>query len=298
MGFDTELQKEIWLKHIEVQERVLQLNSAPIAIEPDSIQILGQRLRLNICQTDELDTILSRVKALFNAGDDDINDIDDTILCDSHFEPDVDQLYQLAEECQKYYVHLSTNPIIEGVIRSQKSTFSKCVKALKDIGEQYAIDTKRRLQVTVNALRKLDKDATFPNDILPDKASGIFGIAPTPAYFLRKWFFVDCTHRVSYSNIKLEEGEERRISRLLTIHDHYLTEAATQKLNELWGLRLHSFNVIIELTEEIHKTHNFKKSLYEFPDSDNGKYRFNFNIRSTEVNRRLIGQRTGTKSRY
>ena len=91
MGFDTELQKEIWLKHIEVQERVLQLNSAPIAIEPDSIQILGQRLRLNICQTDELDTILSRVKALFNAGDDDINDIDDTILCDSHFEPDVDQ---------------------------------------------------------------------------------------------------------------------------------------------------------------------------------------------------------------
>lgn len=284
MGFDTELQKEIWLKHIEVQERVLQLNSAPIAIEPDSIQILGQRLRLNICQTDELDTILSRVKALFNAGDDDINDIDDTILCDSHFEPDVDQLYQLAEECQKYYVHLSTNPIIEGVIRSQKSTFSKCVKALKDIGEQYAIDTKRRLQVTVNALRKLDKDATFPNDILPDKASGIFGIAPTPAYFLRKWFFVDCTHRVSYSNIKLEEGEERRISRLLTIHDHYLTEAATQKLNELWGLRLHSFNVIIELTEEIHKTHNLKKSLYEFPDSDNGKYRFNFNIRSTEVN--------------
>ena len=39
MGFNTDLLKEIWLKHIEVQERVLQLNSAPLAVEPDSINV-------------------------------------------------------------------------------------------------------------------------------------------------------------------------------------------------------------------------------------------------------------------
>ena len=67
MGFDTELQKEIWLKHIEVQERVLQLNSAPIAIEPDSIQIRDKDYDLIYAKQMNLITILSRVKALFNA---------------------------------------------------------------------------------------------------------------------------------------------------------------------------------------------------------------------------------------
>lgn len=52
MGFDINLQKEIWLKHIEVQERILQLNSVPITVEPDSIQISGQRLKLRVCQTE------------------------------------------------------------------------------------------------------------------------------------------------------------------------------------------------------------------------------------------------------
>ena len=61
MGFDTNLQKEIWLKHIEVQERVLQLNSVPIAIEPETILISGQWLKLRVCQTDELDTKIDRV---------------------------------------------------------------------------------------------------------------------------------------------------------------------------------------------------------------------------------------------
>ena len=56
MGFDTDLQKEIWLKHIEVQERVLQVNSAPIIIEPDSIQIF---LSKSICHFASIIDILS-----------------------------------------------------------------------------------------------------------------------------------------------------------------------------------------------------------------------------------------------
>lgn len=69
MGFDTNLQKEIWLKHIEVQERVLQLNSVPIAIEPETILISGQRLKLRVCQTDELDTKIDRVKSFFGVSE-------------------------------------------------------------------------------------------------------------------------------------------------------------------------------------------------------------------------------------
>ena len=86
MGFNTDLLKEIWLKHIEVQERVLQLNSAPLAVEPDSINVSGQRLKLIVSQTDELDSKINKVKAFFGVSDDAIDSDSDTITCDGHFE--------------------------------------------------------------------------------------------------------------------------------------------------------------------------------------------------------------------
>ena len=176
MGFDINLQKEIWLKHIEVQERILQLNSVPITVEPDSIQISGQRLKLRVCQTEKLDTPIDKIKSFFGVSDDAIDNNNDTIVCDAHLNPNPYDISQLAEDCQKYYIQLSRNPIIDGVVRSQKSTFAKCVKTLKEHGNQYAVDSKKRLQVTVDTLRELDNDADFPCDILPKNASGIFSI--------------------------------------------------------------------------------------------------------------------------
>ena len=80
MGFNTDFQKEIWLKHIEVQERVLQVNSAPIIIEPDSIQIFGKRMHLKVCQTDEIDAKINSIKAFFNISDDDIDYVNNTFI--------------------------------------------------------------------------------------------------------------------------------------------------------------------------------------------------------------------------
>ena len=120
MEYNTDFQKDIWLKHIEVQERVLQLNSAPIVIEPDSIQIFGKRMHLKVCQTDEIDAKISSIKAFFNITDDDIDYVNDTLTCDNNFVADIDAISRLAEDCQKYYIQLSKNPIIDGVIRSRK----------------------------------------------------------------------------------------------------------------------------------------------------------------------------------
>ena len=282
MGFDTNLQKEIWLKHIEVQERVLQLNSVPIAIEPETILISGQWLKLRVCQTDELDTKIDRVKSFFGVSDDAIDNNNDTIICDARFNPDPYDISQLAEDCQKHYIQLSRNPIIEGVIRSQKSTFTKCVNTLKKHGDKYAVDSNRRLQVTVDTLRKLDNDADFPCDILPKIASGIFSISPTPAYFIRKWLSIECHHLLKYENVKIEGVEERRLRRVLTIHDNYFSESALQRLNELWGLRLFSFDVIIEVSKDIMKNYDFKKSLYDFPESKNGIFHYHFNAKPND----------------
>ncbi len=284
MGFDTNLQKEIWLKHIEVQERVLQLNSTAVAIEPESIQLSGQRLRLRVCQNDELDAKIDRVKSFFDVGDDAIDKSNDSIFCDAHFDPEPYEISQLAEDCQKYYIQLSKNPIIEGVIRSQKSMFSKCVKALKEQGDQYAVDSNRRLQVTVEALRKLDNDPDFPCDILPNRVSGIFSVSPTPAYFIRKWLSIECRHTLKYENVKIEGIEERRLRRVLTTRDNYFSESALQKLNKLWGLRLYSFDVLIEISKDIIQKYDFEKSLFDFRDSKNGIFRYHFKAKSNDNN--------------
>lgn len=284
MGFDTNLQKEIWLKHIEVQERVLQLNSAPVGVEPESIQISGPRLRLRVCETDELDTRIDRVKSFFKVTDDAIDSSNDTIICDSHFVPDPYEISQLAEDCQKHYIQLSRNPIIEGVIRSQKSLFSKCVMALKENGDQYAVDSNRRLQVTVEALRRLDKDTEFPCNILPNKASCVFRISPTPAYFIRKWLSIECRHSLIYANVMFEGNEERRLRRIFTTRDNYFCESSLQKLNELWGLRLYSFDVLIKLNKDIMQKYDFEKSLFDFTDSKNGIFRYHFSAKSNDNN--------------
>lgn len=282
MGFDINLQKEIWLKHIEVQERILQLNSVPITVEPDSIQISGQRLKLRVCQTEKLDTPIDKIKSFFGVSDDAIDNNNDTIVCDAHLNPNPYDISQLAEDCQKYYIQLSRNPIIDGVVRSQKSTFAKCVKTLKEHGNQYAVDSKKRLQVTVDTLRELDNDADFPCDILPKNASGIFSISPTPAYFIRKWLPIECHHFLKYEKVKIEGVKERRLRRILTIRDNYFSESALQKLNELWGLRLFSFDVIIEVSKDIIKNYDFEKSLYDFHGSDNGIFRYHFNAKSND----------------
>ena len=96
MEFNTDLLKNIWLKHIEVQERVLQLNSAPIIVEPESIQISGQKLSAKVCQTDELDSKLNRIKSFFNITDEFIDHDNDTIICDSNYDIDSSALYNLA----------------------------------------------------------------------------------------------------------------------------------------------------------------------------------------------------------
>lgn len=68
----------------------------------------------------------------------------------------------------------------------------------------------------------------------------------------------------------------------MTIRDNYFSESALQKLNELWGLRLFSFDVIIEVSKDIIKNYDFEKSLYDFHGSDNGIFRYHFNAKSND----------------
>lgn len=282
MGFDTSLQKEIWLKHIEVQERVLQMNSSPIAIDPDFIQKSGQKMVLKVNENDDLGAKIEEIKATFNINDLDIDEDNAILLCDSHAELDNERLLHVSQDCQKYYIQLSTHPIIEGVIRSQRSYFAKCIEALKKIGADYAIDSNRRLQASVETLRELSKDESIENNILPETASGIFSIAPSPVYFLRKWLNINCQHQLSKAK-HFFEGELTDIIRhQIILNDCFFGDSTISQLSELWGLRLFSLNLVIEVKEDALIAVDLKKSLYDFPEQDNGKFVYTFNARNND----------------
>ena len=164
---------------------------------------------------------------------------------------------------------------------SQKSSFLKCVKALKEANIQYSVDNSKRLQVSVDALRILDKEHSFLHDILPEKASGIFSVSPTPAYFLRKWLSLKCKHEIKYQTVKYEGKEKRRLRRFLSIKNDYFSEAALHKLNTIWGLRLFSFDVLIKLSNKTENSYNFDNSLYDFPKLKDGYFHFHFNANNS-----------------
>lgn len=280
MGFNTNLQKEIWLKHIEVQERVLQMNSAPIGIDSNSIQKIGQKLILKINEENDFEAILEKIKSFFNISNSDIDESNAILLCDSHIEIENEQLHcldQLSHECQKYYIQLSTHPVIEGIIRSQSSSFTECIEALKRMGADYAIDSNGRLQTTVETLRELGNYDFIGDGILPETASGIFSIDPTPAYFLRKWLNVNCQHQLT------KEKGHTIIHSQIILNNCFFSDYAICKLKEIWGIRFSSLHLVIEVKEETLNTVNFKNSIYDFPESDNGKFVYTFNS-NTENN--------------
>ena len=282
MKYNTDLQKDLWLKHIEVQERILQLNSAPIAVEPNTVQLSGQTLRIKLCQTDELDNQITKVKSLFKITDEDIDTANDTFSCAADTEIDSTLLNNLSNECLKYYIQISSNPIIDGIIRSKKSAFSKCIASLKSLNEDYAIDAHKRLQVSVDTLRRLDSDPSFPSELLPEQASGIFGISPTPIYFLRKWLSLDCSHHIKYEKVIINDAQEEIVRRQISIKNYYFSESSLQKLHKLWGLRPIACEIIFKVDDDSIKSYDFKQSVYEFPDHKNNEFKHHLNIKTVD----------------
>lgn len=60
-----QLLKDIWQKHTEVQEQLLQQRSAPIPIDEKSIIITGDKLTLSVDESNRTDKILSQIVELF-----------------------------------------------------------------------------------------------------------------------------------------------------------------------------------------------------------------------------------------
>ena len=116
---------------------------------------------------------------------------------------------------------------------------------------------------------------------MPEKASGIFSVSPTPAYFLRKWLSLKCKYEIKYQTIKYEGKEERRLRRFLSIKNDYFSEAALHKLNTIWGLRLFSFDVLIKLSDKTANSYNFDNSLYDFPKLKDGYFHYHFNANNS-----------------
>ena len=274
------LQEEIWSDHIGPQEQGIQLNPRPIVIEPEFIQISGKRLKLRICQQDdELKARIESIKSFFGASDNDLDRSNDTIFCDTSFNPNLSDISQLIEDCQKRHIQLSSNPIIKGIIYPQESNFAKCIKALNDKGYHYTIGTNnRRLQISVQTLRELDNDIKFPRNILPNYASGIFRFYPTPAYFIRKWLDLECQHIIKYENDTIDDLEKRRVNCTLLTRNAYFSEPVLQKLKALWELRLYSCEVIIEVPKDIFEEYDFKKSLFDFPEPTNEGFYYSFKL--------------------
>lgn len=280
MAYNSDLLKEIWKKHVEVQECVLQKNSAPIEIDSEATSITKGKVFLSINESNQLDICLSKLKHFFDITDEDIKLNQGYLFCASDFTCDRTIMSRLVESLAKDYVTLSNNPVIEGIINSKKSAFVQIANYLKTHGVDYSIDRSKRLQLSVESLRDMEDDPTISNEILPDRATAIFPIKPTPAYFLRKWLpSIECTHVVKQEKLRLGGGEKKIIFKNnIILHDKYFNDKVLSILKELWGMRLVTMKAKFVVEQTALEHYDFENSVYDFEKNGDGAFVYDFKL--------------------
>lgn len=123
-----QLLKDIWQKHTEVQEQLLQQRSAPIPIDEKSIIITGDKLTLSVDESNRTDKILSQIVELFKLSEQDLDLTNGCFFSDSEISNSIsiDAKRTLSEAAELNHIKFRPNPIVDGVIVKKIHHSLKC----------------------------------------------------------------------------------------------------------------------------------------------------------------------------
>ncbi len=113
------LLKEIWQKHTEVQEQILQKRSVPIPVDVYSAKIIGDKLILSVDEKNRTDKILAQIAEMFGLQEQDLIITDGYFYTDreTSFTIDIDAKHNLSETAELNHIKFRPNPIVDGIIK-------------------------------------------------------------------------------------------------------------------------------------------------------------------------------------
>lgn len=235
-----QLLKDIWQKHTEVQEQLLQQRSAPIPIDEKSIIITGDKLTLSVDESNRTDKILSQIVELFKLSEQDLDLTNGCFFSDSEISNSIsiDAKRTLSEAAELNHIKFRPNPIVDGVIVKKNSSL---IKVLKKNNCDYSFDKKGRLQISISDLEQIQSELKENNVQIPSNVSVIFKFTPSPLLFLQKMLpnIPWCHMSVFYEN---NRGGRDILSDLrIILKDGYLSNDILQVLYEKIGLKLNRY---------------------------------------------------------
>lgn len=111
--------KDIWQKHIDVQEQMLKMRSTPINIIPNKFKIVDDKLFLTADDNFTTNILIDEIAPIFQISPDSIDLGKNHFLVDSTIAHNLakEQIVNLSERLAKYFINLTPSPILDGVIK-------------------------------------------------------------------------------------------------------------------------------------------------------------------------------------
>ncbi|MGQ1783876.1 DEAD/DEAH box helicase [Saccharicrinis sp. GN24d3] len=276
--------QDIWKIHTDVQERMLQLRSAPVLVIPESAKVVGEKLYLKANENDDTDRIIESIMSLFEI---DSNSID---IKKGYFYIDIsqnanvnsNQKNALAEKAAANFVEFIPNPIIDGYIRKFETPISILQDLMTRANLDYDFDRRGRLQISINDLKvlnKLSQEGTIDIQI-PEKASAIIPVFPNPFYFIKKEFpFINGTHKTE-TYTRDENEEDIFWNRKIEISGGYLKQHVLQRFYDDFGLFLLGYDYKFHINPNVVDRYNPNDSPYYLPNfnKDDSSFLFHTNL--------------------
>ena len=146
--------KDIWNKHIDVQEQLLRARAVPIPVVPASTRIVGEKLLMSVDERNQTDSMLKEIANTYSLSKEELNFSNGYFYVDTNISNQVDfaTKQRLSEAAEHNFIKLGSRPIVDGIIRQKNKSL---VALLKNNHCDFSFDKKGRLQIAINDLKQI-----------------------------------------------------------------------------------------------------------------------------------------------
>lgn len=264
----------IWQKFIDVQEQMLKLRTAPVAVVPESARLIGEKLYLAVDENDRTDKLIQEFAKVFNINIGEIDVENRFFLVDSDIAQsiDIDEKWELSERAANNFVNFRPFPIIDGYINKKESGIKRLKKILSELKLAFDFDSKERLQISISDLVKLIEISHSEANLIriPDTASLILPISANTKYYISK----------NYPSLVKNNLDYIDITNSITTKNRYLSDVVYEKLKKEIGLELQWYKFIFKIESKQALKYNPETSSFILPDynPDDSSFIFFVNV--------------------
>lgn len=240
--------------HTEAQEQILRSHAVPISILPESAKVTPNgKVVVTADEINKADRLLEKMADNFGLDSSIIANEQGYFFVDKDKIPPLDVRELLSSEAEHGHIKFRPLPVIDGTISSNDESMKSFTSILIDSSYDYSFDRKGRFQIAISDLEGLkvkfleNKNLNF---VVPDKATAIFPLQPSPIFFLSKEYpRIEWKHHTRV--IKSDRDQELKFIRAIVVEDGYIPSHMLNKLNDRLGLKLYEYQFEFVVPEDI-----------------------------------------------